>query len=310
MNLLTELINPETQQKIDSTEINFFNEIPDLFLYDKSDLTNTQSEFYDDIKFPNYDEIDDFGTLLDKSTKSIFIKKLDDEIPHHSEILEAGCGTGQLSIALSRFGRKIHGIDLSKGSLKEAKKFIDKTNIKNVQFYRMNIFKLCFKKNFFDIIISNGVLHHTVNAKVAFEKLIEHLKPNGIIVIGLYHKYGRLMQNLRQKLIKNFGERFKKLDKRFSTNISDKKKYAWFRDQYQNPYESKHTFSEVIKWFDQNNIEYLNSIPFDFNLNSKLLSKKKVKSKYFMFLNELSLMANLAQINEGGFFIMIGKKKN
>ena len=38
-----------------------------------------------------------------------FIKKLDDEIPHRAEILEAGCGTGQLSIALSRFGRRIHG---------------------------------------------------------------------------------------------------------------------------------------------------------------------------------------------------------
>ena len=310
MNLLPELINPETKQKIDTEEINFFNEIPDLFLSDKSEITRTQSEFYDDIKFPNYDDIEDFGTLFDKSTKSIFIKKLDDEIPHRAEILEAGCGTGQLSIALSRFGRRIHGIDLSKGSLNEAKKFIDKINIKNVQFYRMNIFKLYFKKNFFDIVISNGVLHHTTDARVAFSELVKHLKPNGIIVIGLYHKYGRLMQNLRQKLIRIFGERFKNLDKRFSTNISEKKKYAWFRDQYQNPHETKHTFSEVIKWFDQNNIEYLNSIPFDFNFNNKLLLKQKPKSKYFMFLNELSLMANLAQINEGGFFVMIGKKKN
>ena len=266
MNLLPELINPETKQKIDTEEINFFNEIPDLFLSDKSEITRTQSEFYDDIKFPNYDDIEDFGTLLDKSTKSIFIKKLDDEIPHRAEILEAGCGTGQLSIALSRFGRRIHGIDLSKGSLNEAKKFIDKINIKNVQFYRMNIFKLYFKKNFFDIVISNGVLHHTTDARVAFSELVKHLKPNGIIVIGLY--------------------------------------------QYQNPHETKHTFSEVIKWFDQNNIEYLNSIPFDFNFNNKLLLKQKPKSKYFMFLNELSLMANLAQINEGGFFVMIGKKKN
>lgn len=274
-----------------------------------SEVTKKQSEFYDDIKFPNYDDIDDFGTLLDKSSKSIFIKKLDDEIPHHAQILEAGCGTGQLSIALSRFGRKIHAVDLSKGSLIEAKKFSDKTGIKNVQFYRMNIFKLCFQKNFFDIIVSNGVLHHTADAKAAFNKLVEHLKPNGIIVIGLYHKYGRLMQNLRQMLIKNFGEHFKNLDKRFSTNISDKKKYAWFRDQYQNPHETKHTFLEVIKWFNQNNIEYLNSIPFNFRMDNKLISKQKVRGKYFMVLNELSLMINLAQINEGGFFVMIGKKK-
>ena len=45
-----------------------------------------------------------------------------------------------------RYNRKIHSIDLSKGSLIEAKKFIDKTDIKNVHLYRMNIFNLFFSK--------------------------------------------------------------------------------------------------------------------------------------------------------------------
>ena len=44
-------------------------------------------------------------------------------------------------------------------------------------------------------------------------------------------------------------------------------------------------------------------------MDNKLISKQKVRGKYFMVLNELSLMINLAQINEGGFFVMIGKKK-
>ena len=40
-----------------------------------------------------------------------------------ADVLEAGCGTGQMSIYLSRYGRRIFGIDLSEGSLIEAKKF-------------------------------------------------------------------------------------------------------------------------------------------------------------------------------------------
>ena len=39
--------------------------------------------------------------------------------------------------------------------------------------------------NYFDVIISNGVLHHTHDAKLAFTKLVEKLKPNGIIVADL-----------------------------------------------------------------------------------------------------------------------------
>ena len=305
---LNDLINPIDKKKLDINNINYFSEIPDLYFDDNNLITSTQSEFYNDVKFPNYDDIDSFGTLLDKSAKSIFVKKLDDEIPFNSRVLEAGCGTGQLSIALSRYGRKIHSIDLSKGSLIEAKKFINKNEIKNVQLYKMNIFNLCFPKNYFDIIISNGVLHHTHNPKLAFDKLSECLKPNGIIVIGLYHKYGRIVQNIRQFLIKIFGEKLKFIDKRFSENISDKKKYAWFKDQYNNPHETKHSYNEVINWFNENDIEFINSIPFNFNLNDKIFLKKKKNNKFEIFLKEFFLMLNLRQIYEGGFFVMIGKK--
>lgn len=220
---LNDLINPINLKNLDMNEINFFSGIPDLYLDDQNPLTLKQSEFYNDVKFPNYDDIENFGTLLDKSYNSIFVNKLDKEIRYNSRVLEAGCGTGQLSIALSRFNRKIHSIDLSKGSLTEGKKFIDNNDIKNVQFYRMNIFNLFFPKNYFDIIISNGVLHHTHNAELAFNKLSEKLKPGGIIVIGLYHKYGRIVQNIRQYFIKKFGEKLKFIDKRFSENISEKK---------------------------------------------------------------------------------------
>ncbi len=174
----------------------------------------------------------------------------------------------------------------------------------------MNIFNLCFPKNYFDIIISNGVLHHTHNAKLAFNRLAEHLKPNGIIIIGLYHKYGRIVQNIRQILIKIFGERMKFIDKRFSENLSEKKKYAWFKDQYNNPHETKHSYFEIINWFKENNLEFINSIPFNFDVNDKIFNKKIILNKSEIFLREFSLMFNLRQIYEGSFFVMIGKKNN
>ena len=85
---------------------------------------------YNDVKFPNYDDTDDFGTLIDKVERSIFAKMLDNEIPMGATVLEAGCGTGQLSIFLSRYNRQVYGIDISKGSLVEAKKFVTKILLK------------------------------------------------------------------------------------------------------------------------------------------------------------------------------------
>jgi 2-polyprenyl-3-methyl-5-hydroxy-6-metoxy-1,4-benzoquinol methylase len=309
---LKELINPITNKKVEIKNIEFFNGTPDLYISNSDDnIISKQSEFYNEVMFPNYDEIEDFGSLLEKSQSSIFTTKLDQEIPYHAKVLEAGCGTGQLSIALSRFGRKITGIDISKGSLNEAKKFIDINKINNVQLFRMNIFNIFFPKNYFDVIISNGVLHHTKDAKSAFQNLTKYLKPNGLIVIGLYHKYGRLMQNLRQLIIKIFGDKTKNfIDKRFQKNISNKKKYAWFKDQYQNPFETKHTFPEVHNWFMENGIEFINSIPFHFKEEDKIFAKQKTKNNIKLILEEIFLVTDPMQVYEGGFFVMIGRKKN
>ena len=302
------LIDPITQKKLpENYTFKYFNDILDLYLNDESKLTNIQSTFYNDVKFPNYDNIDDFGTLLDKAKKSIFAKKLDEEIPFKTKILEAGCGTGQLSISISRYMREIYAIDISEGSLIEAKKFVKQNQIKSVNLIKMNIFNLFFENEFFDVIISNGVLHHTHDPELAFKKLCEKLKKNGYIIIGLYHKYGRLVQKFRQFLIRIFGDNLKFLDPRFKENISKEKKHAWFLDQYKNPSEKVFTLSEILNWFTKNKIEYISSIPFDFSVNDRLF-KKKIINKSELFFSEILLAFNLRQIYEGGFFVTIGRK--
>ena len=286
-----------------------FKSIPDFFVEDENNLTNIQSDFYNEVKFPNYDNIDDFGTLIDKASKSIFAKKIDEELPNNSKILEAGCGTGQFSIFLSRYNREIYSIDLSKGSLLMAKNFIDNSSIENVFLSRMNIFNLFFKNDFFDFIISNGVLHHTHNPKKAFYELTKRLKKNGYISIGLYHKNGRFFHSIRQKIISNLGDRFKFLDTFFSKNVSDSKKYAWYLDQYKNPLESSHTLKEILTWFEEYNIDYISSIPFDFQVDEEIFLKRKKPNKLKLFFKEFKETFNFKNLEEGGFFIIIGRKK-
>ena len=119
----------------DKNRFDIINGIPDFFKDDGKKLSLIQSKFYNEIKFPNYDEIDDFGSLLEKSEKSTFIKKLDEEIPMFAKVLEVGCGTGQLSLFLSRYKREIFSIDLSTGSLELGENFRKKNNILKIYFF-------------------------------------------------------------------------------------------------------------------------------------------------------------------------------
>jgi hypothetical protein len=105
-----------------------------------------------------------------------------------------------------------------------------------------------------------------------------------------------------------FGEKFKFIDPRFKENISINKKKSWFLDQYKNPFEKNYTMSEVLKWFKNNKIQYISSVPFDFDVNEPLFKKKNINNKKTLLFKEFMLLFDLQQIKEAGFFVIIGKK--
>src|ERR1700735_2099508 len=77
---------------------------------DKPDVTSAMQAFYEQTPFPNYDEFDSSSALPEKARRGVFAKLLDEQIPHGSNVLEAGCGTGQLSNFLgTTWGRQVYG---------------------------------------------------------------------------------------------------------------------------------------------------------------------------------------------------------
>lgn len=295
--------------KVTSNEINISlinNSIPNFVMENLDDLTENMSNFYNEVQFPNYDDFDDYASLYDKGTKNIFTKRLDEELGYGTRILELGCGTGQLSLFLSRSNREIFAVDISNGSLLCGEEFRKKNDIQNTYFMKMDVFNLQFKDNIFDTVISNGVLHHTKDSYQAFKSLLRVLKPNGIIVIGLYHKYGRSLTRLKQKIAKIIGNKVAYLDKTSLKIKSKAKRNAWVRDQFLNPHETLHTPNQVISWFEDNNVEFINLIPH-YSIERDRLFKKNKKPK-ISIIEDLSMALDSKQIQEGGFFVIIGKK--
>lgn len=280
----------------------------------KEDVTDLVKSFYEETPFPNYDDLDSPESLRLKAERGVFARLLADQLPFGAKILEAGCGTGQLSNFLGlTWGRSVFATDMCLNSLRLGHGFKARFQIENVTFLQMNLFKPVFKPESFDFVISNGVLHHTGDPFLAFDTLVKCLKPGGFVVVGLYNTYGRLTTDVRRLVFRLTGDRLTFLDPRHRVKgLSDVRKQAWFKDQYKHPHESKHTIDEVLGWFDRVGVEFVNSIPKavasqSFSADERLFEPQPRGSVTDHFLVQAGML--LSGGREGGLFVMIGRKK-
>ena len=250
--------------------------------------TRKIKEFYEENPFPNYDGCRTIDDLV-KRMNSEFYHDLDKEIGD-KDVLEVGCGTGQLCNYLGRNkNRLVVGVDICENSLKLARIFRDRNNLL-VYFLREDLFgfflSAFIRPKQFDYVICTGVLHHTKDPEKGFRIISKIIKPKGRIVIGLYNKYGRVATNIRKKIFNLTGDRFKFLD----SELRKRKGDLWFKDQYKNPYESTHTMGEVLNRFDKYNFRFVRSAPS------------------FLYSRKLTQLRMMIEDKEGGFFIMVGEK--
>lgn len=278
----------------------------------KEDVTDKIKAFYEETPFPNYDEFDSIGSLMDKAREGLFARLLDEQIPFGSRILECGCGTGQLTNFLSVASRTVIGTDICMNSLRMADRFKKQNDLKRAHFYQMNLFLPCFKPQSFDLVISNGVLHHTSDPFLAFKSISKLVKPNGYILVGLYHRYGRLATDLRRTIFNITRDRLKFLDRRATNEtIGQAKKNAWFLDQYKNPHESKHTVGEVLRWLDATKFSFIHSVPKTvpfkgFDQFERVFEPDKLGNIFERLIVNIGMV--FTGHKEGGFFIIIAQK--
>lgn len=291
--------------------------IPSMFwphdeIGEPEDVTEKVKAFYEETPFPNYEDHDSLRSLIDKARRGVYAQALDRTVPYNATVLEVGCGTGQLSNFLGIGLRRVIGADLCQNSLRLGERFRRENELHRVRFVQMNLFRTCLKGDRFDVILCNGVLHHTGNPFGGYQGLLPLLKPGGYIVIGLYNRSGRLMTDLRRKLFRLTGNRAKWIDPILRNSKQARAQHlAWFADQYCHPHESKHTIDEVLQWFGKTGIDFVRGVPsvrpgsqdiagknlFDPELPGTTLDHWLVETREI-----------LAGNREGGFFIMIGRK--
>jgi ubiquinone/menaquinone biosynthesis C-methylase UbiE len=108
-------------------------------------------------------------------------------LPVGARILDAGCGTGLLTLALLRVlerPARITAVDLSISSLKTAARAVRQTNAPRkhqVSFAQANVLALPFPDETFQLVVTSGVLEY-VPLREGLGELARVLAPSGYLI--------------------------------------------------------------------------------------------------------------------------------
>jgi ubiquinone/menaquinone biosynthesis C-methylase UbiE len=142
----------------------------------------TQS-FYDRIA-----DVHNFALKLNGYRRSVakYLRSLDLEVGPDSVVLDAGSGTGIVTMSLLDSGfrpKRVVAFDLSYNSLRISREqFAKKKRYSNIEGVQGNILTLPFDENTFDMVMTCGVLEY-VNLDDGLKELSRVLKPNGKLVL-------------------------------------------------------------------------------------------------------------------------------
>jgi SAM-dependent methyltransferase len=105
-------------------------------------------------------------------------------------VLDAGCGNGTLTAALAASGPEVVGLDYS-DSIERAEREKERfagTAAQRVHYVQGDVQRPPFAAETFDLVYSDGVLHHTPSTRVSFNAIAPLVKPQGRFFVMLYRR--------------------------------------------------------------------------------------------------------------------------
>ena len=98
--------------------------------------------------------------------------------------VDVGCGSGRWSYALAELGAEVVAVDLTRGGVESL--YATLGDRPNVTIAQADIFALPFLPESFDFVMSWGVLHHTPSTKLAFDRVVQLVRPGGTLYVMVY----------------------------------------------------------------------------------------------------------------------------
>jgi SAM-dependent methyltransferase len=101
------------------------------------------------------------------------------------DVLEAGCGIGTDGARFARAGARYTGIDFSSTALELARR---RPELRDARLVQGSVVELPFADDSFDLVYSNGVIHHLPQTSRAIAEFRRVLRPGGTAIVMVYHR--------------------------------------------------------------------------------------------------------------------------
>jgi SAM-dependent methyltransferase len=174
----------------------------DIIAYELHAFEKTRQiqQFYDKIEYHNERPVNEIKDRLKKLECDwgnwIFPVSL-----RQKRSLDVGCGCGYNLALHASLSSVSVGIDLSFNSLRQASRYLIENETRaKVFLIHGNICHIDLPSNSFDLISCIGVLHHITDHVAAMKSMSRLLDHNGILLLGVYHPYGRFWHRLKRSL--------------------------------------------------------------------------------------------------------------
>lgn len=105
-----------------------------------------------------------------------------------ARLVEIGCGMGTDLLQFARGGAHCTGVDLTPRSIEISRLHFDLYRMR-ADFVLTDAERLPFADDSFDVVYSNGVLHHTPGTATAIREVHRILRPGGLAKVMLYHRH-------------------------------------------------------------------------------------------------------------------------
>ena len=149
------------------------------------------------------------NSVLKKYTKwheqLFFNLKFPTKMFNKSNVIDFGCGTGEVDVVLARYGAKVNAFDYNDKSINRANYLKKKFKLtKSLIFKTEDINKVKLKKNAYDIAFSAGVIAHVKNPRLMFENMCKVTKVDGYLILGYIEDSGLIQRLFHRAIIKKY----------------------------------------------------------------------------------------------------------
>ena len=165
---------------------------------------------------------DVFANIINRKTNIKLCNVVEGEISSTDDVLECACGTGLLTKAISEKCNSLIATDYSIKMLRIAERKLKK--YQNIKFECVDIIKLPYPNNSFDIVVAGNVIHLLNDPIKAIQELDRVCRLNGKIIIPTY------MNKNSVGNVDNVSNSINKLGVDFKRKFNKEKYMSFFKD--------------------------------------------------------------------------------